>query len=328
MPRPTQRLKLADQLQAIEAGQALPGTAENRFLVALQDYVKSGELRRIALPQIGLGVVYNLTFASNSEVLVESDCDLLNITLRKRGGYLSGTKADAMNYLEGAELEVHAMRAGVPNAALIKADSEIQMVVIHLRPEALRHALPIDPRQLPQALANFILGHTRDDHVELRYTLPERVGRALDCIMETDIGEALRDRYFQAKLMECLLDVIDLLRRPQALAQRDGFVGKNLRPFDRARTLLLQEYRQPPSLDDLARRVGVSRRKLTDGFRRQYGISPMAFVLKLRMEKARRLLRSGEFQIAQVAHRVGYQQAANFSQAYKAHFGHSPRHDL
>ena len=162
----------------------------------------------------------------------------------------------------------------------------------------------------------------------MRYTLPDRVALALDAIMDTDIQAPLRTRYYQSKLSECLLDVVDLLQRPDKLAQRDGLVGKHLRPFDHARSILLQEFRQPPSLDQLARRVGVSRRKLTDGFRKQYGISPMGFAQTLRLEEARRLLRTGEFQIAQVAHRVGYQQAANFSQAYKAHFGHSPKRDL
>lgn len=331
MTQSKQTLRLKALLQDIEAGDpTIPGRSADdlKFSVPMEGLVKEGSIQRVVLPGLALGDIYNLTFARSQEVLVDTDCDLVDITLRRRGGYVSSVAEEARQYLEGSELEINGLRAGVANLADLKADSEIQMLVLHLRPEVLTRTLGIKTHQLPAALGQFLNGTSRQDHIELRYTLPDRLAMALDCIMDTDIDPNLRERYFQSKLTECLLDVLDLLQRPDKLAQRDGLVGKHLRPFDKARSILLREFRQPPQLDELAKRVGVSRRKLTQGFRNQYGTSPMGFAQKLRLEEARRLLRTGEFQIAQVAHRVGYQQAANFSQAYKAHFGHTPRNDL
>ncbi len=37
-----------------------------------------------------------------------------------------------------------------------------------------------------------------------------------------------------------------------------------------------------------------------------------------------RLLKAGDIQIAQIAYRVGYQQPANFTQAFKGYFGYPP----
>jgi AraC-like DNA-binding protein len=54
------------------------------------------------------------------------------------------------------------------------------------------------------------------------------------------------------------------------------------------------------------------------------GISSGKFLRNLRMEQAARLLREGAVNVSQVADRVGYDDRAHFSTAFKAHFGQSP----
>ena len=78
------------------------------------------------------------------------------------------------------------------------------------------------------------------------------------------------------------------------------------------------------NIDALASDVGISRAQLHRKMKEITGISSGKFLRNLRMEQAARLLREGAVNVSQVADRVGYDDRAHFSTAFKAHFGQSP----
>ena len=78
------------------------------------------------------------------------------------------------------------------------------------------------------------------------------------------------------------------------------------------------------NVDTLAEDVGISRAQLHRKMKEITGISSGKFLRNLRMEQAARLLREGRINISQVADRVGYNDQAHFSTAFKNHFGMSP----
>ncbi|WP_372072375.1 AraC family transcriptional regulator [Tistrella mobilis] len=78
-----------------------------------------------------------------------------------------------------------------------------------------------------------------------------------------------------------------------------------------------------PTLPVLARRVGMNVRKLTDGFRRQFGTSIADFVAEERLQLAYRLISTGEMGVAEAAYRVGY-SPNHLSTAFRRRFGISP----
>ena len=78
------------------------------------------------------------------------------------------------------------------------------------------------------------------------------------------------------------------------------------------------------NIDALASDVGISRAQLHRRMKEITGISSGKFLRNLRMEQAARLLREGAVNVSQVADRVGYDDRAHFSTAFKAHFGQSP----
>ncbi|MBM9489051.1 helix-turn-helix transcriptional regulator [Pseudomonas sp. ICBG1301] len=79
-----------------------------------------------------------------------------------------------------------------------------------------------------------------------------------------------------------------------------------------------------PGTQALARQLGVGETTLRRAFNRVYGQSMLDYVRHQRLELARTLLRQRKWHVAQIAHRVGYANPANFSHAYKAYFGHPP----
>ena len=81
----------------------------------------------------------------------------------------------------------------------------------------------------------------------------------------------------------------------------------------------------PQAVLELADYIGVNRSYLTSSFKKAIGCSPQEYLVNLRMEKAREMLRNTGMQINAVAAAVGYQDQLAFSKIFKQHFGTSPK---
>lgn len=77
-------------------------------------------------------------------------------------------------------------------------------------------------------------------------------------------------------------------------------------------------------IGDLARLAGLSPRQLERAFRAAFGISPIAFYLGVRLERAEHLLTYGHMRVREVALATGFAALAGFSRAYKARYGLPP----
>ena len=71
-----------------------------------------------------------------------------------------------------------------------------------------------------------------------------------------------------------------------------------------AANIYRRELTDPPSVDQLATRVGLNRNHLINGFRKAFDQTPHAYVTSLRMDQARRLLRESTMTTSEVARRV------------------------
>jgi AraC family transcriptional activator of pyochelin receptor len=93
-----------------------------------------------------------------------------------------------------------------------------------------------------------------------------------------------------------------------------------------ARRILEEEFEEPPSLPELAHRIGTNDFKLKRGFREVFGITVFDYVRKLRLEKARSLLEGGDLSVTEVALAVGYGHFGHFASVFKKAFGVLPSH--
>ena len=82
---------------------------------------------------------------------------------------------------------------------------------------------------------------------------------------------------------------------------------------------------EPPSLSDLAGEVKISLKKLKQGFKQVYGDSVYVFLLDYKMQVSKRLLSSGNYNVNEVALKVGYSTATHFINAFKRKFGTTPK---
>ena len=82
---------------------------------------------------------------------------------------------------------------------------------------------------------------------------------------------------------------------------------------------------EPLATEDIAGLVGISRRQLERLFKQHLNDLPARWYLGLRLARARRLLRESPQSILQIGLACGFASGPHFSNAYRAHFGHTPR---
>lgn len=80
------------------------------------------------------------------------------------------------------------------------------------------------------------------------------------------------------------------------------------------------------SLSDLADRFFISYSYLSKAFSKTFDMSFQEYLRLIRMEHAMELLHRPELSIQQIASQVGYDNAFNFSRAFKNQYGVSPTH--
>ena len=97
------------------------------------------------------------------------------------------------------------------------------------------------------------------------------------------------------------------------------------RRIKKTKTVLDQQYRDPPSLETLAEHVGLSASRLAHLFRDETGMSIQSYIVERRLFMAAMLIVQSDEQISQIAYRVGFGDVSNFNHSFKRRFAMSPR---
>lgn len=90
--------------------------------------------------------------------------------------------------------------------------------------------------------------------------------------------------------------------------------------------LMSANIEEPLSTPEIARLIGVSVRQIERTFAKYTGNSPGRHYKRLRLEYAKKLLKSTDMSIIQVALATGFTSASHFSKVYRAEYGETPYH--
>jgi AraC family transcriptional regulator len=101
-------------------------------------------------------------------------------------------------------------------------------------------------------------------------------------------------------------------------------VGLSDRQFTAVRELMDARLSEPLSLEDLASAVGLGVSQFARRFRARTGCPPHQYLVRLRVERAARLLRAGSMPIAQVAAACGFSHQEHLTRVIRSHLGTTP----
>ncbi len=136
---------------------------------------------------------------------------------------------------------------------------------------------------------------------------------------------AIARMYLEGKVLELLaLQLSQLLESERGQAKERKLRLKDIERLHYARSILQQNYLNPPSIKELAQQVELNRIKLQQGFRQVFNTTPFGYLQNYRLDLARVMLQDEDLTVSTVANRVGYSNISYFSRTFKRRFGITP----
>ncbi|WP_420466067.1 helix-turn-helix domain-containing protein [Panacagrimonas sp.] len=140
------------------------------------------------------------------------------------------------------------------------------------------------------------------------------------------------DRRYTSRVLEALaMHVSRVLKFADAERVRLSQEHREMPPafpaapdFHRLAAMIDRRLGDPLTVHDLADFAGLGRSRFCDVFTAHFGISPHRYILRLRIERASHLIRSGAKSMTTIAYETGFCSAAHFSTAFKTCTGLSP----
>ncbi|MGF6354626.1 ABC-type Fe3+-hydroxamate transport system substrate-binding protein [Paenibacillus sp. 4624] len=123
-------------------------------------------------------------------------------------------------------------------------------------------------------------------------------------------SENIGKKYLVHQLLIQLMTYVQPFSQPQA-------------GMDLAIDYMTHHYTKEIRIHDMARLAGLSVNHFIRSFKRQFGMTPIDYILKLRMNRAKQLLFSTD-KIKMIAEQVGYKDEHYFSRVFKKNEGVAP----
>lgn len=91
-----------------------------------------------------------------------------------------------------------------------------------------------------------------------------------------------------------------------------------------AQKILRNNMANPPSLEGLAHQVGSNRRRLNEAFQALCGLPVFGWLREERLRRAHEMVTRSEASVSVISDFLGYSTPANFTKAFREHFGCTP----
>jgi len=99
----------------------------------------------------------------------------------------------------------------------------------------------------------------------------------------------------------------------------------NVKKVKLAKEIILEKMVEPPTINELAKEVGMSEYQLKLGFKNIYGNTIFGYLNDYKMNRSRKMLDSGEYKVQDAAFELGYTNPSHFIAAFKKKFGITPK---
>ncbi|RZN84587.1 MAG: AraC family transcriptional regulator [Winogradskyella sp.] len=168
-----------------------------------------------------------------------------------------------------------------------------------------------------------------DDNRDKKYykdgVISPSMAVVLNQLLSFNLNTSIKSLYFKGKAYEMLSLFFN--RSEDANIEQCPFLvdDENVAKLKKAKDIIIAQMSEPPTLQELADTIGLSLKKLKEGFKQIYGDSVFSFLFDYKMEVARKLLESGDYNVNEVGLKVGYSTASHFIAAFKKKYGTTPK---
>ncbi len=100
---------------------------------------------------------------------------------------------------------------------------------------------------------------------------------------------------------------------------------ENNKIFEGAKAYIEEHLHEDISIDALCKELNVGRTKLYEIFKTELKMGISKYILRRRLHKAKKLLKTTDYPISKIAHSVGFSDYNYFSRVYKKTYGKPPK---
>ncbi len=176
--------------------------------------------------------------------------------------------------------------------------------------------------------ANYVTFLSEDNKNKKYYTdgkINPSMAVVLNQLISFNLNSSVKSLYFKAKVYE-LLSLYFNRSEDADIEQCPFLVDEvNVAKLKKAKDIIIANMAEPPTLQELSESIGLSLKKLKEGFKQIYGDTVYGFLFDYKMEVARKLLESGDYNVNEVGLKVGYSTSSHFIAAFKKKFGTTPK---
>lgn len=179
----------------------------------------------------------------------------------------------------------------------------------------------LDNQRCPAPVERFLAGQA--DAFGAAAQTSSRLVRTVAEMRRNPYRGAMAALYAEGKLCELLAEAFTILGAQEE--RQGGVSGRDRKAAMAAYDLIREHLTSPLQIEDIARQVGLSQRRLAEAFRDLFGASPFQCLTQWRLDAARDLLEQGDLSVKQIAYSMGYAHVSSFTQAFVRQFGRPPR---
>ncbi len=142
-----------------------------------------------------------------------------------------------------------------------------------------------------------------------------------------DFDQLFKQLMNQTNVLKAETLLIEFLERcfhADRLQHRSDKPSHDTHRLTKVKELICEQLEQQFSLDDLAEQAGLSRYHFLRCFKQQFGLSPHAFLLDKRIQKAKRLLQIGN-SILDTSLALGFNDQSHFQRNFKKRVAVTPK---
>ena len=156
------------------------------------------------------------------------------------------------------------------------------------------------------------------------YSFPER-NDVLACMQNVLREMQERKPEYQTVCLAYMdIIIVQLMRNASASVTQTQSRFPANRQCASVRQYIDQHYKESVTLDLLAEKVSINKFYMAHAFKREYGISPINYLIACRIREGKRLLAETDLSLSQIAAVLGFSSSSYFSQSFRNAEGISP----
>ncbi|NNG10139.1 MAG: helix-turn-helix transcriptional regulator [Arenibacter sp.] len=256
----------------------------------------------------------------NQKVTREIDSSYIQFHFCLKGGakFIFNEGRYALEVSEENSLLLYNTQVDLPLNLILNTNSWMVSVVMTIR--KFHSLFSKEANYIP-----FLSAENKDKKYYSQEAVSPAIAVVLSQVMNYNLHRSVKGLYIKGKVYE-LISLYFNKSQDADVEQCPFLVDEdNVKRIRRAKEIVISRMAEPPSLQELSDEIGLSLKKLKEGFKQIYGDSVYSFLFDYKMEYARKMLESGKHNVNEVGLKVGYSTSSHFIAAFKKKYSTTPK---